>query len=175
MARLKVKRIPFRRRREGKTNYKKRLSLLLSGKNRLVIRKSLKHIYAQIVEYNEKGDKVLIAASSRELGKFGWKYSCGNIPSAYLAGFLMGRKAVKKNVKDAVADIGLYSITKGNRLFACIKGAKDAGLNIEASEEIFPSEERVMGKHMADYRKMSGLLNDFKEVKAKLNNEIMND
>ena len=67
--------MPFRRRREGKTNYKKRLKLLLSKKPRLVVRKSLKYIRAQIVEFDKKGDKTLASAFSRELKKLGWKYA----------------------------------------------------------------------------------------------------
>ena len=43
----------FKRKRLGITDYKKRLSLLLSNKPRLVIRKSLKHINVQIIEYKE--------------------------------------------------------------------------------------------------------------------------
>jgi large subunit ribosomal protein L18 len=39
---LPTYKMPFRRRREGKTNYTKRLKLLLSRKPRLVVRKSLK-------------------------------------------------------------------------------------------------------------------------------------
>ena len=54
-------RVPFRRRREGKTDYRKRLKLLLSRKPRLVVRKSLNNIIAQIVEYDEKGDRVVVS------------------------------------------------------------------------------------------------------------------
>ena len=67
--------IPFRRKREGKTNYKKRIAFLTSEKPRLVIRKSLKNITAQIVIYEPKGDKVIASACSAELTKLGWKFS----------------------------------------------------------------------------------------------------
>ena len=43
------KTIYYRRKRSGLTNYKKRLSLLLSKKPRLVIRKSLNNMVAQVV------------------------------------------------------------------------------------------------------------------------------
>ena len=88
-----IKSVPFRRKREGKTNYKKRLKILLHRKPRLVIRKSLNSIIAQIVEYNADGDKVVLSAHSKELGKFGWKPNKGNLPSAYLIGLLIGKKA----------------------------------------------------------------------------------
>ena len=53
-----------RRRREGKTDYRKRLCLLRSGKTRLVVRKSLKNTQIQFVQYKEDGDKIILAASS---------------------------------------------------------------------------------------------------------------
>ena len=63
-------RMPFKRRLEGKTNYRKRLRLLLSRKPRLVVRKSLKHVRAQIIEFDPVGDKTIVSASTEELKKF---------------------------------------------------------------------------------------------------------
>ena len=57
----------FKRKTLGITDYKKRLRLLASNKPRLVVRRSLRHSIAQIIEYNEKGDKVLVSATTREL------------------------------------------------------------------------------------------------------------
>ena len=62
----------FKRKRLGKTDYRKRLKLLLANKSRLVVRKSLKSILAQIVEYGEKGDKIVVSAHSSELKKYGY-------------------------------------------------------------------------------------------------------
>jgi large subunit ribosomal protein L18 len=45
-----------RRQREGRTNYRKRLKLLRSGKVRAVVRKSIKNTQIQLIEYKEKGD-----------------------------------------------------------------------------------------------------------------------
>ena len=53
MKKGKTHRIKFRRKREGKTDYRKRLKLLLGGKPRLVVRKSLKNITAQIAVYSK--------------------------------------------------------------------------------------------------------------------------
>ena len=47
----KTRAAAYRRKREGKTDYRKRLRLLLSGKPRLVIRRSLRDISAQVIEY----------------------------------------------------------------------------------------------------------------------------
>lgn len=162
--------IPFRRRREGRTDYKKRLKLLLSGKHRLVVRRSLKYIIAQLVRYEQgKSDITITSITSRELKKFNWKYACDNLPSAYLTGLLIGKKALEKGVKEAVLDIGLYSAKKGTRVFAVAKGAIDAGLKIPISEEIFPSEERVKGKHIADFLpKFKDITEDFEKIKNKI-------
>ena len=151
--------VPFRRKREGKTNYKKRLKLLLSGKPRLVVRTFLKNISAQIIEYSPKGDRIIAAASARELEALGWKYNKGNIPAAYLTGLLAGRKAKEKG--EVILDIGLKNLTKGSRIAACLKGVLDAGLDVPHSEEIFPSKERICGKDIAD------CANTFKADKAK--------
>ena len=56
--------VPFRRKREGRTDYKKRLAMLKSGKARLVVRKTLKNIYAQIIKYDAKGDIIIASACS---------------------------------------------------------------------------------------------------------------
>lgn len=148
-------RVPFRRRREGKTNYHKRLALLKSGKPRLVVRKTLNHHVAQIVVYDPKGDKTLVSAHTRELMRdFGWKGHCGNTPSAYLLGLLIGYKALEKGISEAILDIGLHPPTKGSSIFAILKGAVDAGLNVPHSEEIYPSEDRIRGETIAEYAKM---------------------
>ena len=161
--------MPFRRRREGKTNYKKRLKLLLSKRPRLVVRKSLKYIRAQIVEFDKKGDKTLVSAFSKELKKLGWKYACDNLPAAYLTGLLIGKRALEKGISEAVLDMGLYPSTKGSRIYACVKGALDAGLKIPCSEEVLPSEERIKGMHIANYlEKFKDLPEEFEKIKEKI-------
>ncbi len=151
MRRPKRLRVPHRRRREGKTDYRLRLKLLKSGKPRLVVRKSLNHIICQIVKYERDGDRTLVSAHSRELRKFGWKFHCGNIPSAYLTGLLCARKAKEHKIAQVVLDIGLYTSTPGNRLYSALRGALDGGLEIPHSEEILPKPDRIAGKHIAEY------------------------
>ena len=151
MIKGKIFTVPFRRKREGRTYYKKRLKILVSGRYRLVVRKSLRNIHASIVKYSPEGDKVLVTVSSSSLGKMGWKGGTGNLPSAYLTGFLAGKKSAEKGVKEAVLDIGFNNSVKGSRLYAALAGALDSGLKIPANPEILPSKERISGTHIAKY------------------------
>jgi len=159
-------RIHFRRRREGKTNYKKRLKLLLSEKPRLVYRKTLKYIIGQIINFDKKGDVTLVGITSKILKKYGWKFACDNTPASYLTGYLLGKMALSKGVKEAVLDIGLYTSTKGGRMYAFAKGAIDAGLNVPCNEEMFPSEDRIKGLHISEE-----VAKNFEEVKKNI--EVM--
>ncbi|MEM5853281.1 MAG: 50S ribosomal protein L18 [Candidatus Aenigmatarchaeota archaeon] len=161
--------MPFKRRRLGKTNYKKRLKLLMSKKPRLVVRRSLKYIIAQIINFSEEGDKTLVSATSKELKNYGWVFACDNIPAAYLTGLLIGRKALRKGINEAILDSGLYSSTRGNRIYACVKGALDAGLKVPVNESMFPSEDRIKGLHIATYlQKFKSLPEKFEEIKRKI-------
>jgi large subunit ribosomal protein L18 len=145
-------RVPFRRRREGKTNYRSRRALVLSRIPRLVVRLSLKHAIVQVIEAESVGDKVVVSAHSRELAKsYGWLSSGGNIPAAYLTGLLCGFKAKANGVDKAFLDIGLHIPSKGTRVFAALKGVIDAGVDVPHSEDILPDENRTSGKHIADY------------------------
>jgi large subunit ribosomal protein L18 len=143
--------VPFKRRLEKKTDYRKRLRLLYSKEKRLVVRKSLNHIRSQIIEFKMKGDNTLVSASSQELKKFGWEGSTGNITSAYLTGLLIGKKALNKKINSAVLDTGHQTNVKGSRIYAVLKGVLDAGLSIPHSPDVLPSEERIKGKHIVDY------------------------
>ncbi len=147
--------VAYKRKREKKTNYKKRLKLLLSNKPRLVIRKSNRFIIAQIIDYNKAGDKTLVSASSLELSKLGWKLSKSNIPAAYLVGLLLGKKAKDKKIDQVILDTGFYSLVKGSKIFACLKGVVDAGLDIPHSENVLPSNERIRGEHIKEHLKGS--------------------
>ena len=140
--------MPYRRRRLCKTNYKKRLLLLKSGKPRLVVRKTNTKLIAQIVKYEHDGDVVVTSASSADLVKLGWKGATKNIPAAYLTGLLIAKKAKEAKIKDVVLDIGLHTPVKGSRVFAVAKGAFDGGLNLPMSETIVPDESRLKGEHL---------------------------
>ncbi len=147
--------VPYRRRREGKTDYHKRKALILSKKPRLVVRGTLKNIIVQVIAAKPGGDEVLVSAHSIEILKnYGWKAPRGNIPAAYLTGLLCGLKAKAKGIKEAVLDIGLRSPTKGARIFAALKGVLDAGLSVPYGEEKLPDANRIQGIHIAQYAKM---------------------
>ena len=141
----------FRRRKSNHTDYRKRLSLLKSGKPRLVVRKSLKNIQVQLVNYTDSGDTILASASSTELNKLGWNYSCSNIPAAYLTGLLCGTRSKVAKVKAAVLDTGLYRPIAGSKLYAAAKGASDTGLEVPHGDSEKLSEERLSGAHIASY------------------------
>lgn len=155
--------VKFRRRREGKTNYKKRVDYLKSKKPRLVIRKSNKYIRAQIVEYSTKGDKTISSVNSRVLEKLGWNYSKKNIPAAYLTGLLLGKST---KVKESILDIGDLHSREGTRIYAVAKGFKDAGVKLPCDEKMFPKQERIEGKHINDKA-----IKKFEEVKKKILNK----
>ena len=147
--------VPYRRRREGKTNYLRRKNLILSGLPRLVTRKTNKHIIAQIIEASVEGDKVIASAHSSELRKkYGWLGSLKSLPAAYLTGLLCGYRALKEGVEKAILDIGLQTPSKGARVFAVLKGCLDAGVEIPHGEEILPDKERIKGQHISDYASM---------------------
>lgn len=144
------KRMNFKRRRENKTDYKKRLQLLSSSKPRLVVRITNKRIIAHVVSFDFKGDKTLASADSKDLKAFGFDYGkrgAKNSTAAYLVGLLCGKRAVAAGHKEAILDMGLKSPTKGNKAFATLKGAVDAGLNIPHGNETTPPEQRIAGKN----------------------------
>jgi large subunit ribosomal protein L18 len=140
-----------RRKREGKTDYKRRLKLLLARKPRLVVRKSSKNITAQIVEYGENGDNVIASANSSDIKKLGWKYNTKNTPCAYLVGALIAKKAKDKGINEAILDIGLQFSVTGSKIYAVLKGAVDNGLDVPHSNEVLPKADRISGKHIQDY------------------------
>ncbi len=103
--------VPKRRRREGKTDYRARIALLKSGKPRVVVRKTNRYIIAQLVKSKEAQDSVAIGVTSKHLLKYGWPQelsgSLKSIPASYLTGYLLGKKMLKINESKAILDIGL--------------------------------------------------------------------
>ena len=143
-----------RRRNEGKTDYHKRLKLLKSRKLRVVIRASNDHMRIQIIQSKLGGDNILVSAFSKELiSKYGWSANSGNVPAAYLTGYLAGLRAKKKKIQDAILDLGIFY--HKNRVLAACKGIVDAGINIPYREEFFPEslEDRIKGTHIENYAK----------------------
>ena len=184
--------VAFKRRKEGKTNYGARLKLIELDKSRMVVRITNNHVIAQIIKVAPEGDETLVSAHSQELKKMGWLGSTKNISAAYLTGFLCGKKALIDGIDEAILDIGLKSPTKGTKVFAVLKGAVDAGLNIPHGDTILPSDERINGEHVAQYaeslsddevnKKFSGYIKNglspkdlpdhFGKIKQKIDDEV---
>ncbi|VVC01881.1 50S ribosomal protein L18 [uncultured archaeon] len=144
-----VFKVGFRRRRSNLTNYAKRLALVKGMVPRMVVRKSSTGVLVQFVEFSAKGDKVVAQAQSSSLRQFAWAPRC-NSPTAYLCGLLAGRMAGKKGVKEFNLDIGMYTPSKGSLVFAALKGAIDAGLSTNYTEEMI-SEDRITGAPIAAF------------------------
>ncbi len=134
-------RVAFRRRREGKTNYAKRLALVKSGKPRMVVRRSNAGVIVQFVEFDPKGDRTLLTVSGSQLSKLYQWPAARNVWTAYLAGLMAGRLAHKKGVSEFVLDIGMYTPSKGSLLFAALKGAADAGLKTSFDKDKVPEQK----------------------------------
>ncbi|MBN2881679.1 50S ribosomal protein L18 [Candidatus Woesearchaeota archaeon] len=168
MARKKMKRVLFRRKRENKTNYYKRLDLLKSSSPRLVVRVFSNSITIQLVAFEHKGDKVLASACSADLVKLGWTHKPNNTPGCYLTGLLLAKRASKDVT--AIADFGFQ--TTSSRLYAALKGVVDGGLTIPVGEGIFPSEDRIKGSHIAGYvAKSASIEKDFEDMKKKIDGQ----
>jgi len=151
------KKLDKKRRKQSKTNYKKRLNLLKGNYPRLVVRKSNKYITIQIIKSKNAQDKVLYMVNSKELLKHGWPEdksgSLKNLSASYLAGFLLGKKA-KTLKQELILDSGLIPSTKGSRVYAAVKGVSDAGLKINFSKGIAPSQEKIENKEF--FNKIKG-------------------
>jgi len=145
-------RVPYRRRRENKTDYASRRILATSEYPRLVVRVSNTSIIAQIIKSEIEGDYILTQTSSHELKKnYSWIASGKNIPAAYLIGYIIGKKALDQGIEIVNLDMGLKRVTSGNKVFALVQGANDAGLEIPVDSDVIPSQEAINGQVIADY------------------------
>jgi len=141
----------FRRRREGKTDYRARDKMVETGKSRLVVRITTYHVIAQIINVGMDGDETLVSAHSKQLQKMGWLGGTSNTAAAYLTGYLCGKRALKAGIEEAVLDIGLRPAIRGSKVFAALKGAVDAGLKVPHGESVLPDESRIRGEHIREY------------------------
>ena len=133
---------PFRRRREGKTDYYARKRLVIqdndkynSHKYRLVVRFThSKHpkVICQVIYATLIGDKILCQANSTELRKFGLETGLTNYAAAYCTGLLLARRLLKK--------VGMDSLYQGQ--------AKVTGEAYDVSEN--PNAERRPFKAVLD-------------------------
>ena len=91
-----------------------------SGRLRLSVYRSSRHIYAQVID--DAAGKTLVAASSLEDNIKG----SGNRQSAGEVGKLLGERALKAGIKEVAFDRGRYPYH--GRVQALAEGARDAGL-----------------------------------------------
>jgi large subunit ribosomal protein L5e len=105
--------VKFRRRREGKTDYRQRKRLIVQAKNkyqapkyRLVVRFTNTQVICQIVYALIDGDRVLAQANSKELPRYGLKAGLKNYAAAYCTGLLVARRLLQK--------VGLDDVYEGN-------------------------------------------------------------
>jgi large subunit ribosomal protein L18 len=104
-------------RRTGSVRRKIKLAGIKSGRARLSVFRSSKHIHAQLIA----------AASSLEKTMREQKKTGANIEAAKQVGKLIAERAVAKGIKDVVFDRGGY-IYHG-RIKALAEAAREGGLN----------------------------------------------
>jgi large subunit ribosomal protein L5e len=101
----------FRRRREGKTDYRARKRLTTQDKNkyntpkyRMIVRVSNRYVTCQIAHSTITGDMILSQAHSKELLKYGLpgKFGLKNWTACYATGLLLARRTLKKLGLDAI-------------------------------------------------------------------------
>jgi len=159
MARSKI----LRRLREEKTNYRKRGTMLMGRREFITVNISNENTQVQILKPEITGDKVVASAHSRYLLEKGWKGSRKSVPAAYLTGYVAGKKALVKGSKGAILYTGTRKYTQ--RMAAALKGVIDAGLEVPASSETFPPNERINGEHLT-------VKNDVSKVKSAIDSEV---
>jgi large subunit ribosomal protein L5e len=95
--------VKYKRRRQGKTDYRARLRLTTQDKNkyntpkyRMTVRFSNKDITCQIQYATIAGDIVVASAYAHELPAFGLKQGLTNYAAAYCTGLLLARRTLTK-------------------------------------------------------------------------------
>ena len=153
----------LRRLREEKTNYRKRSTMLMGKRDFITVNITNENTQVKILKPGMTGDKVVASAHSRYLLEKGWKGSRKSVPAAYLTGYLAGKKALGQGAKDAILYTGTRRYTQ--RMAAALKGVIDAGLEVPANEETFPSEERINGEHLT-------VKNEVSKMKSTIDTEV---
>ena len=151
MAHGKNQRLRFKRRRDGETDYRRRMKLLRGETPRAVVRISNTQTIGQLVEFNPDGDIVIASVNGKALvDKYSWPEDASrkSIPASYLTGFALAKNAMSSGHESAILDIGLSASSKGSRVFAALKGMIDAGLEIPHGEDVLPDEDRINGMHI---------------------------
>jgi large subunit ribosomal protein L18 len=96
-----------------------------SGRARLSVFRSSKHIYAQVID-DAKGE-TLASASSIEKDMRAGRKTGANVDAAKAVGKLVAERALQKGIKDVVFDRGGYLYH--GRVRALAEAAREGGLN----------------------------------------------
>merc|ERR1711865_848452 len=136
-------------------------------KYRLIVRFSNTKAVCQVAYATIGGDKIVCAASSAELGKYGIPIGHKNYAAAYATGLLIARRCLKKFGMDdkfkgkdtidgeeyhveeeteedqkrpfkCILDVGIRRTCIGSRVWGALKGAVDGGLHVPHSAKNFP-------------------------------------
>lgn len=120
--------VKYKRRRQGKTDYRARLRLTTQDKNkynthkyRFVVRFSNKDVTCQVTYAAVTGDVVVAAAYAHELPRYGIKTGLTNYAAAYATGLLLARRLL--------TNFGLADTYTG------VEEADGEDYNVEAAEE----------------------------------------
>lgn len=158
-----------RRRKENKTDYKKRLHLLKGETPRVVFRRTNRYFISQYIESKEAKDKVILTINSKDLLKHGWdekaKGSLKSIPAAYFTGYLIGKQIISKKLPTPIVDLGMIRTLHKTKVFGFLKGLIDSGLEINCKEEAYPEKERIEGaslKNKIDFQKIKSGIDKIK-------------
>jgi large subunit ribosomal protein L5e len=145
-------------------------------KYRFVVRITNKDVICQIFSSDLTHDICLSSAYSHELRRYGITLGLTNYAAAYATGLLLARRINAKyglaeayegnttidgndyNVEPggdrapfrALLDVGLHRTTTGNRIFVCLKGACDGGIDVPHKDRRFPGSKREEGEWVAD-------------------------
>jgi large subunit ribosomal protein L18 len=112
-------------RRTASVRRKVKLAAGTSGRARLSVFRSSKHIYAQLID-DVKGKTVAAASSLEKTMREGAKTGA-NIAAAKAVGKLIAERAKEKGIKDVVFDRGGYLYH--GRIKALADAAREGGLN----------------------------------------------
>jgi len=165
--------VKFRRRREGKTDYRARKRLVTQDKNkynspkyRFIVRITNGDVICQFAEAKIAGDKIISSAYAHELPEFGIPVGLTNYASTYATGLLAARRLLKQlklddkykgNTGDVGEDFNVEELADGPRPFFALL---DVGLRrtttgsrvfaalkgaIDGGIEIPHSERRFVG------------------------------
>jgi large subunit ribosomal protein L18 len=108
-----------------KASVRRAVKLAASGRARLSVFRSSKHIYAQVID-DVKG-KTLAAASSVEKDMRGSFKTGANVEAAKAVGKLVAQRAIEKGIKAVVFDRGGYLYH--GRVKALADAAREGGLS----------------------------------------------